>query len=108
MAKTPTYNSYLSAKGRCTNPNNGNYFNYGGRGIEFKFTSFEQFIKELGPKPSSKHSLDREDNEGHYEHGNVRWATRDQQANNRRKFSKDRVNTELLVAYAKTVMGEYK
>lgn len=76
------YESYCGAKARCTNPDHHAYRLYGGRGIEFRFTSFEEFYAELGPKPSSGHSVDRIDNDGHYEQGNVRWATQKEQCKN--------------------------
>ena len=82
--KTAEYRSYTSAKGRCQNPNKPDYELYGGRGIEFRFNSFEEFFEHLGPKPSPSHSVDRINNNGHYEPGNVRWATALQQAANRR------------------------
>lgn len=83
----PEYDAYMHAKYRCTNPKAQRYKNYGGRGIKFLFTSFEQFFAELGPRPRGK-TLDRPDNEGNYEPGNVRWATPKQQANNRRRAKK--------------------
>jgi hypothetical protein len=76
--------AYNSAKSRCTNPNHPAWADYGGRGIKFLFTSFEQFYAELGPRPPRR-SLDRIDNEGNYEPGNVRWATKKEQATNTRK-----------------------
>jgi hypothetical protein len=82
---TPEHKSFSSARGRCTNSNDAAWKNYGGRGIEFRFTSFNQFFAELGPKPTPRHTLDRINNDGHYEPGNVRWATRKQQALNQRK-----------------------
>ena len=75
---------YYGAKGRCQNKNNPKYPSYGGRGIKFLFSSFEDFINELGPRPSPNHSVDRIDNDGNYEKGNIRWAERTTQANNAR------------------------
>lgn len=86
LSASPEYNSYLNAQSRCENKGNAGYLNYGGRGIEFRFRSFEEFIAEVGPRPAPKksYSLDRIDNDGHYEPGNVRWATRKEQNANRR------------------------
>lgn len=81
---TPEYAVYQSAKARCTLPTVPNYHLYGGRGIEFRFDSFEAFITEIGFRPSPKHSLDRIDNDGHYEPKNIRWATGMEQSRNRR------------------------
>ena len=78
------YTAYKGAKYRCTKPSTAGYKNYGGRGIEFRFTSFQQFLSHVGPKPSPAHSIDRIDNNGHYEVGNVRWATQKEQIANRR------------------------
>ena len=78
------YHAYHDARNRCTNPNAKSWSDYGGRGIKFLFTSFERFMAELGPRPEGM-SLDRKNNDGNYEPGNVRWATRKEQQNNRRK-----------------------
>jgi hypothetical protein len=78
------YSVYAGAKERCTNPKRRGWKNYGGRGIKFLFTSFEQFFAELGPRPKGK-TLDRKNNDGHYEPGNVRWATWEEQVKSRRK-----------------------
>lgn len=83
-AGTPEYCTYQSAKKRCTNPNDPSYHNYGGRGIEFKFKTFSEFFEAIGPRPSSNHSLDRKDNDGHYELDNVQWTTKLEQSLNRR------------------------
>lgn len=82
--KTPEYHIFQDARRRCQNPDYSKYHNYGGRGIEFRFGNFNEFFKELGERPSKKHSLDRINNNGHYEKGNVRWATKEEQQENRR------------------------
>lgn len=84
----PLYGTYNAAKTRCNNKNFAQYKDYGGRGIKFLFESFEQFLKELGEKPSKEYTLDRIDNDGNYEPGNVRWATRKEQ-NNKQRLRKD-------------------
>ncbi len=74
---------------RCTNPNSSAYQHYGGRGIGVceRWLVFENFqadiLGELGPRPEGR-SIDRIDNDGNYEPGNVRWGTHEQQARNRR------------------------
>jgi len=88
---TPEYTAYTQARQRCTNPRHLSWPRYGARGIEFRFSSFEEFLADVGPRPTSEHSLDRIDNDGHYEPGNVRWATREEQARNTRRKA---VNSE--------------
>jgi hypothetical protein len=80
--------AYERAKYRCRNRNYRRFDCYGGRGIEFRFHSFAEFFAELGPRPTRRHSVDRIDVNGHYEPGNVRWATPKQQANNKRPRNK--------------------
>lgn len=89
MSHTPECNAYISARHRCINPSKRDWKNYGGRGIKFLFTSFEQWYAELGPRPGPEYSVDRWPNkDGNYEPGNVRWATKKEQQNNRRPQQK--------------------
>ena len=74
--------SYTRARERCTDPDHIAYHRYGGRGIEFRFTSFRQFLDHIGERPEG-HTLDRKNNNGHYEVGNVRWATYAEQSRNK-------------------------
>lgn len=81
-------NAYNDAKKRCESETSPRYKYYGARGIEFRFNSFDEFFAELGDKPDPTYSLDRIDNNGHYEIGNVRWASKSKQVANRRFYEK--------------------
>ncbi len=85
---TPEYNAWLSLKGRCLNPRNSAFQGYGGRGImvcDRWVNSFPNFLEDVGRRPSPQHSIDRfPNNDGNYEPGNVRWATRTEQNRNKR------------------------
>jgi hypothetical protein len=83
MHKSPEWQAYQHAKARCK-PEHSKHEHYFDRGILFNFQSFEEFFSEVGFRPTAKHSLDRRENDGNYEKGNVRWATKSQQERNRR------------------------
>jgi len=90
LTDSPLYGTWDQMRRRCLYPWDSNYPRYGGRGIKMHgpwvldFKAFETWImQELGPRPEG-HTLDRTDNDGNYEPGNLRWSTQREQALNRR------------------------
>lgn len=84
LNKTPEHQAWVSMRQRCNNPNKKEYIHYGGRGIVVctRWSYFLNFLEDMGKRPSKKHSIDRIDVNGNYEPGNVRWATKQIQAEN--------------------------
>lgn len=87
MRKSSEYTIWTDMKQRCFNPNDPYYKDYGGRGISVCqewADSFESFYEHIGQRPSKRHTIERLNGSGNYEPGNVKWATWEEQANNRR------------------------
>jgi len=96
---TSVLNTLSGAKQRCANPNCNQYADYGLRGIEFRFPSVragaEWVLKNIGPRPEGRFSLDRIDNNRHYEPGNLRWATYSEQARNKRTYRRTKTGERI-------------
>jgi hypothetical protein len=85
MTGTPEFSAFKDARRRCNQPHYKRYKDYGGRGIKFLFKNFEEFFAESGRRPGPGYSIDRIDNNGNYEVGNIKWSTTSEQAANRRQ-----------------------
>lgn len=85
MSKTPTYKSWKSMLGRCKNPKDEGYKNYGGRGITVapEWEEFSRFLLDMGERPENT-TLERLNNDQGYSKANCVWATKRAQARNRR------------------------
>lgn len=95
MSESDTFRIWSGMIQRCTNPNVRCFKGYGGRGIsvcERWLNSFENFLIDMGGRPSKEHSIDRIDVNGNYEKSNCKWSTRSEQARNRRTTARMTMN----------------
>lgn len=98
LTSTPEYRTWDHIKTRCLNPNFNDYHNYGGRGITICdrwLNSFENFLADMGERPTPKHSIERNDTNGNYEPSNCSWATHKEQCNNQRRTIKISYNGKI-------------
>jgi len=104
-AKTTEYHVWSRMKRRCLDEKNNRYPRYGGRGIivcDRWLNSFENFLVDMGVRPSKSHSIDRINNDGNYEPSNCRWADDKTQANNTSRTIKLNISgvTKPITAWA--------
>lgn len=87
-----THKSWTQMRSRCHDPNNDAYPRYGGRGITIcdRWSIFENFLADMGVRPSRNHSLDRVDSDGNYEPENCKWSTPLEQTLNRRMMGNNK------------------
>lgn len=96
---TPEYKIWCLIRERCNNANNPAFKYYGGRGITVCLRwqeRYDAFLEDMGRRPSAKHSIERKNNNGNYEPGNCVWATRLEQAANKRNNHYIEVNGETV------------
>lgn len=88
LTQSPEYRTWAGMKERCSSPKSISWKNYGARGIsvyEGWHNNFMAFYRHIGPRPSDQYSIERINNDGNYEPGNVKWATRLEQVANTRE-----------------------
>lgn len=98
LRSIPEYSIWLVMKDRCLNKENKDFHHYGGRGITIHqswIDSFEQFYKDVGPRPGKGFTIDRTENSKGYEPGNCKWVTQKEQCRNKRNNRYIEMNGEI-------------
>jgi hypothetical protein len=85
LTDTPTHDTWCNMRARCEKPSASGYAKYGAKGIRVceRWQRFENFLVDMGERPSPKHTIERKNSRGNYEPDNCVWATMKQQQNNR-------------------------
>jgi hypothetical protein len=99
--KSPEYNAWIHMIHRCGNPKDKAYKHYGAKGVSVCsrwLNSFDDFVEDMGQRPSKEFSLDRIDCSGNYEPSNCKWSSRVEQANNKRANRRIDFFGEMLTA----------
>lgn len=107
---SPEYTAWKHMRDRCFNKKSLSYRHYGGRGITVcnAWLDFNNFVSYIGLRPTPQHSLDRIDNDGDYEPGNVRWATKSEQNFNKRRLRKTKCSSRGVTLTDKRYKRPYK
>jgi hypothetical protein len=95
---TPEYRVWSQMHGRCTQKKRKCFKNYGGRGISVceRWNNFQNFLADMGMRPSPKHSIERNDNDGNYSPNNCRWATAKEQGRNKRTSRRFNIGGKMM------------
>lgn len=103
------YGRWWQMINRCTNPRDASWQNYGARGISVcsRWLSFDAYYEDVGDCPASDMSLDRIDNDGDYEPGNVRWATAVEQTHNKRRINQNDGKTHCSKGHPYNLINTY-
>lgn len=104
QSHTPTWDVWVAMRNRCACKTSSSYPDYGGRGIKVaeRWEDYELFVADIGLRPTPNHSIERINVNGNYEPGNVRWATKVEQARNKRnsRFITANGSTKTLAEWA--------